>query len=390
MLQIASTPFAQRIGVVIEHLGSGGAEKVAVVLANGLANRGYAVDLLLWHPNGFYGKDVSPLVTKIDLAAGGKGGSARILRSLMQYLRQAQPLVVFTHLEKSSLLAIAGGLLTGYRRIVPCIHADLISYANSHHSLRRWLLNCMVALFYRAAPWVIAVSEGAGRTTRRLLSPFGPPVQVIYPGIDVPALLCKAQQPVKEAWLQKKTVPIIVACGRLTRVKAQDTLLRAFAVLRQTMPARLVILGEGEEHGALLSLAKELGVAEDVLLPGVVDNPIAWFAKSDLFVLASRSEGLSLVLIEALVAGVPIVSTDCPSGPREVLENGRFGVLVPVDNVSALSEAMSRRLNKTSEIDRALFKHLEKFSIDHMIDAHLRGEAIHRVESSNAMSESTP
>ncbi len=177
MLQKFAVPFAQRIGIIIEHLGSGGAEKVAVVLVNGLANRGYGVDLLLRHPDGFYGKDVSPLVTKIDLSAGEKAGSVRVVLSLMQYLRQVRPAVVFAHLEKSSLLAIAGGLLTGYRRIVPCIHTDLIGYANSHHCLRRWLLNCMVALLYRLVPQVIAVSEGAGQTARRLLSPFGPPVQ---------------------------------------------------------------------------------------------------------------------------------------------------------------------------------------------------------------------
>ena len=148
--------------------------------------------------------------------------------------------------------------------------------------------------------------------------------------------------------------------------------MRAFALLRQTTPARLVILGEGEERDALLSLAQELGVAEDVSLRGVVDNPIAWFAKSDLFVLSSRCEGQSLVLIEALVAGVPIVSTDCPSGPREVLENGRFGALVPVDNVAALSEAMSRVLNKTPKIDKAaLTQHLQKYSVENMIAGYL-------------------
>ncbi len=138
------------------------------------------------------------------------------------------------------------------------------------------------------------------------------------------------------------------------------------------MPARLVILGERPEHEALLSLAHKLGVAEDVLLPGFVDNPVAWFAKSDLFVLSSRCEGQALVLIEALVAGVPIVSTDCSSGPREVLADGRFGSLGPVDNVAVLSEAMSRVLKKQPEIDKAaLTEHLQKFSIENMIAGYL-------------------
>ncbi len=388
MLQSVAMPLpcVERIGLFIEHLGSGGAEKAVVTLANGLAQRGYCIDLLFWKPSGFYLNVVSPLVTMVDLAAGKKAGKAHIIRSLIRYLRQNQPVILFTHLEKSSLLAIICGLLIGYRQIVPCIHIDLIAYANAYNRLRRWLMIVTVAVLYRLTPRVIAVSKGAGRTAGRLLSPFGPPVQFIYNGFDLPVLLSTAQQPVEEAWLRNKTIPVIIACGRLTHQKAHDTLLRAFAVLRRTTPARLIILGEGEEREALLSLAAELGLLEDVSLPGVVDHPIAWFAKSDLFVLSSRCEGLSLVLIEALVAGVAIVSTDCSSGPREVLENGRFGALVSVEDVAALAEAMSRALKKPPEIDKAaLAKHLEKFSTDHMIDGYLSAAEIPCMVSSNVM-----
>lgn len=385
MKQDLAAPSAKRIGIVIEHLGSGGAEKAVVVLANGLAERGYCIDLLMWRASGFHLKNVSGQVTKIDLSAGRPPNSLRVMLSLMHYLREKQPAVVFPHLEKSGLLTMTGGLLTGYRGIVPCIQIDLIAYANSHHRMRRWLLNCLVIVLYRLAPQVIAVSEGAGRTARRLLSPFGPPVQVIYNGLDLPALLSKAQQPVEETWLRNKTIPLVIACGRLTHQKAHDTLLRAFAILRRTLPARLVILGEGEEHDALLSLVLKLGVAADVSLPGVVDDPIAWFAKSDLFVLSSRCEGQSLVLIEALIAGVPIVSTDCPSGPREVLANGRFGTLVPMDDVAAFAKAMSLALEKAPKIDKAaLTKHLEKFGAGQMLDGYLAAGNVDGQESPKA------
>ncbi|MGO9233090.1 MAG: hypothetical protein ACLP4V_02995 [Methylocella sp.] len=132
-------------------------------------------------------------------------------------------------METPSLLAIVGGLLVGYRSIVPCIHIDLVVYASIHNRLRRRLLNSLVALLYHAAPQVIAVSAGAGRTARGLLSPFGPPVQVVHNGLDLPALLSKAQQPIEEAWLRNKTVPVVVSCGRLQQQKAQDTLVRACA-----------------------------------------------------------------------------------------------------------------------------------------------------------------
>jgi hypothetical protein len=113
----AAVPPAPRIGIVIAHLGSGGAEKATVVLANGLADRGYCVDLLTWHAGGFYLKDVSPKVAKIDLSAGRKPNSLQVIRSLRQYMRQKQPAVIFPHLEQASLLVIAGGLLTGYQRV---------------------------------------------------------------------------------------------------------------------------------------------------------------------------------------------------------------------------------------------------------------------------------
>ena len=369
-----STPSGQRIGIFVEHLGSGGAEKIAVVLANGLADKGFAVDMLMWHGRGIINlRDVSPQIARINFSAEHPAGILRVIRLLMQYLRQKKPVVVFTHLEKPSLLAIVGGLLVGYRRIVPCIHIDLDTYASINNRLRRRLLNCLVAMFYHLAPQVIAVSEGAGRAARRLLSPFGPPVRVVYNGFDLAALTSKSQQPVEEVWLRNKTVPIVVSCGRLQQQKAFEVLLRAFTDLHRTMPARLVILGEGPEHEALLSLARTLGVAEDVSLPGFVDNPIAWFAKSDLFVMSSRCEGHPLVLIEALAAGIPVISTDCPSGPREILENGRFGVLVPVDDVAALAEAMLRALKNRPEINKAeLAKHLQEYSVENMIAGYLR------------------
>ncbi len=367
---------APRIGIVIAHLGSGGAEKAAVVLANGLTDRGYFVDLLTWQAAGFHLKDMSAKVARIDLSAGRRPNSLQVIASLMRYMRQQRPAIIFPHLEKPSLLVIAGGLLTGYRKIVPCIQIDLFAYAAIHpnlrHRLRRWLLICFVAVLYRSTPRVVAVSEGVAQTARRLLSPLGPSVQVIYNGLDYRGLAFKAHQQVEEVWLLQKTVPVIVTCGRLTQQKAQDTLLRAFAELRRVMPVRLVILGEGEEHEALLALARQLGVAADVLLPGTVAEPIAWFAKSDLFVLPSRCEGQALVLIEALLAGVPIVSTDCPSGPREVLAHGRFGTLVPVDDIAALTEAMSHVLKSAPDIDKgALTQHLEKFTAERMVDGYL-------------------
>ncbi len=132
--------------------------------------------------------------------------------------------------------------------------------------------------------------------------------------------------------------------GRLTRQKDFVTLIWAFARLRESRPARLVILGEGEERGALLALADALGIASDIDLPGFVNNPYAYLSRASLFVLSSRWEGLPGVLIEALACGTRVISTDCPSGPREILAEGTYGELVPVADPASLAEAMQRAL----------------------------------------------
>jgi len=137
----------------------------------------------------------------------------------------------------------------------------------------------------------------------------------------------------------------VLGVGKLKPQKGFDVLLRAFARVRAARPARLVILGEGPQRRALEQLARELGLsADDVALPGFVANPYAWMARSAVFALSSRWEGLPNALIEALACGCAVVSSDCPSGPAEILENGRLGPLVPVDDAAALAAAIERAL----------------------------------------------
>jgi glycosyltransferase involved in cell wall biosynthesis len=137
----------------------------------------------------------------------------------------------------------------------------------------------------------------------------------------------------------------VLGVGRLHRQKDFPTLLRAFATLRAQRPARLVILGEGAERESLEAMARELGIAEDVLMPGFVDNPAAWMRRAGVFVLSSAWEGFALVVLEALAVGCAVVSTDCPHGPREILADGIFGALVPVGDAGAMATAMAAALD---------------------------------------------
>ncbi len=142
---------------------------------------------------------------------------------------------------------------------------------------------------------------------------------------------------------------MIVSVGRLDRLKGFDNLLRAFAIVRQKQVTRLIILGEGEERSALQLLASELKVSDTVDMPGFVDHPERFMSRAAVFALSSRSEGLGVVLIEALACGIPVVSTDCPTGPREILGDSAYGILVPVDDPSALAAAILAKLSDAGD-----------------------------------------
>jgi glycosyltransferase involved in cell wall biosynthesis len=199
---------------------------------------------------------------------------------------------------------------------------------------------------YPSADAVVAPSRGVASSLLQLSPIPIQKVRVIYNPVVSPELYEKADAPIEHPWFQPHQPPVVLAAGRLVALKGYDTLLRAFARVRQETPARLVILGEGPERPNLERLAAELGVAADVDLPGFDPNPFRYMKRAGVFVLSSRYEGLPNVLIQALACGCPVVSTDCPSGPSEILDGGRYGVLVPVDDVEAMAQAIVRAIRE--------------------------------------------
>jgi len=193
---------------------------------------------------------------------------------------------------------------------------------------------------------VVCVSEGVLEDTARLAGLSAGQLCVIRNPVVTPRLAALAAEGVDHPWAHDEAVPLVLGAGRLTEQKDFDTLVRAFAQLRNRMPARLVILGDGRLRAKLQARIDELGLSDDVAMPGFTSNPYAWMVRANLFVLSSAWEGSPNVLTEALALGVPSVSTDCPSGPREVLEGGRFGPLVPVGDADAMAAAMEATLNK--------------------------------------------
>jgi glycosyltransferase involved in cell wall biosynthesis len=195
-------------------------------------------------------------------------------------------------------------------------------------------------------------------------------VHTIHNPIVDARLLARAQNPCLHPWLQGGDRPVLLTVGRLAPQKDHMTLLRAFAIVRRTREARLVIFGEGTERARIESLRRDLGLEADVDLPGVTDNPYAAMRRASLFVLSSRFEGLPTVLVEALACGCPTVSTTCPSGPAEILNGGRYGVLVTPENPEALAAGILKGLDQLW--DREMLRRRgAEFSIAASLDQYL-------------------
>jgi len=212
----------------------------------------------------------------------------------------------------------------------------------------------LVARAYARADVLIAISEGIAADLERLLPRYRPPVQVVPVPVDVEQVRRAAALPPEPAIPALRGRRFVLGCGKLRPQKDFATLIRAFAGVARGRDLALVILGEGPMRPRLLHLAARLGVGDRVFLPGFAANPFAWMARAAVFALSSRFEGASNVLLEALAAGCPIVSTDCPSGPREILDGGRFGALVPVGDVTAMAAALERALENPGDAEARL------------------------------------
>src|SRR3954452_14198277 len=218
---------------------------------------------------------------------------------------------------------------------------------------------------------VVAVSDGVADALARVTGLPRGLIRTIHNPVVGPELEALSREPVAHPWLAPGQPPVVLSAARLTVQKDLPTLLRAFALLRARRAVRLLILGDlptpertEASIGELRDLAYRLGVAADVELPGFVENPYAWMARASLFALSSAYEGFGNVLVEAMACGCPVVSTDCPSGPAEILDGGRYGPLVPVGDAEALAEAMARVLAAPPE--RAeLVARADQFSVDH-------------------------
>lgn len=329
------------LAIFLPSLRGGGAERVMVNLARGFSERGLAVDLVLAKAEGPYLAQVPSEVRIVDLRA------RRVLLSLpglVRYLRSQQPKALLSALNHANVVALSAQQLARVpARVVVSVHSTLSRAIDNSQDLRTRFMPLVVRSFYPWAHSVVAVSHGVAEDLVRITGIPKEKVTVIYNPVITPEVLAKAEEAINHPWFAPGQPPVVLGVGRLTAQKDFSTLIRAFALVRKERPARLLILGEGEERKKLEALVREMGLEHDVALPGFVENPYKYMKRAGVFVLSSRSEGLPTVLIEAAALGVPVVSTDCPSGPAEVLK-GNEKQLVPVGDAYALAQAILRSL----------------------------------------------
>ncbi len=371
------------IAVFIFGLTGGGATRRTLALAEGFAAKGHEVDMVVIDGTGPLAASVPETVRLIrleklnpfgKLCIRGKRRRRIFLAqpALAQYLRIMKPDCLMSAANHINLAAI--GACRFSRTDTPLIiriSNHITASLKKRHGLKKKLRYLAVKGMYRYAQAVITVSDGIAADVADVAN-IGPElITTIYNPVFTSDLALRASQSVDHPWLNSTGCPVILAAGRLAAQKDFITLVRAFAMVRERTDARLIILGEGKQRGKIQAAALAANVTDHVDMPGYVDNPLAWMAKASIFCLSSAWEGLPGVLIEAMSTGCPVVSTDCPSGPAEILENGRYGLLVPPGDFKAMADALVYTLESPPQreklVDRASY-----FSVDRSVNQYLK------------------
>ncbi len=334
-----------RIAVLISLSGDGGVERMVLNLAARFAALGVATDLVTLKTRGGHAANLPAGVRHVPLGVRHSGIAPP---AIARYLKRERPQAMLVAKDRAGRAALLGRALAGVNtRVVIRLGNTLSESLAGTTFLRRWARYAPIRLLYPRADAIVAVSEGVADDVVTTSGVSPDIVHVIRNPVITPQLQQRAADAVDHPWLQQpRPCPTIMAMGRLTRQKDFPTLLRAHARLQQNRSTRLIILGEGDDRNQLERLAGELGVTDSVDFAGFQSNPYAWLSRADLFVLSSAWEGSPNALTEALALGIPSVSTNCRSGPRETLQNGRYGPLVPVGDDQAMAQAMRETLDE--------------------------------------------
>jgi glycosyltransferase involved in cell wall biosynthesis len=400
----------ERLAFLLDNVSGGGAERVMLNLASGFAAAGYVVDLLVCKMKGELKDRIPPNVNLVQLGATSSlrgvlaaffvdpgciqsvlamfartarlPGTFKSLTAIIKYLKAHQPQALLSALPKSNINAVlAGRSCGGATRIAVGVHVNYSAQSRMAKEENEIFDNYWLALirrYYPRADVVVAVSRGAEKDISEFLGLPRERVTSVYNPIATPDIRVLCEAVPNHPWFGSDGAPVILGMGRFAAQKNFPLLLDAFARVRQQRDVRLVLLGGNVTsekqrclRQGLLVHARHLGVEADFDMPGFVDNPFAYLNRAAVFVLSSDHEGLPNVLVEALLCGCQVVSTDCPSGPAEILDNGKYGELVPVGDAGKLADAICRTLDVPKDKD-FLRSRGGEFSVEKAVDNYRR------------------
>lgn len=377
----------QRLAFLLDSLNGGGVQRMTLAVAMRCGELGHAVDLLVCNATGPL-RDMLPAnVRLVPLRRSGTTQARLVawradpaavpvmflpillapkphwafayLASLAEHLWKERPDALFASTPRLNIVSVLARRLAGApsRLLVSEHTAPSCDLAHGDKWGKRVLLPPLMRHAYAQADAIIAVSDGVGNDLARVTGLSRDSIRTVHNAVVGPELEPLSRRVVDHPWFCPGAPPVVLSVARLSDQKDLATLVRAFARFRAKRPARLLVLGEGStpeqtvrRRAELQAVAEALGIANDVALPGFIMNPYAYMARSKLFVLSSAWEGFGNVLVEAMACGCPVVSTDCPSGPREILDGGRYGPLVPVGEDLALATAMESVLTNPPDI----------------------------------------
>lgn len=359
------------IALFLATFNGGGAERMVVNLANGLTSKYEQVDLLVGSSSGPYLKEVKNSVNLIDLKSSN--GVTGCFYPLVQYLNEKKPKSILTTQTHSSIVVILAEKIALSNTKVIIREANTPSKYFEQAGIKHTVLKILSGRIYPLADKFVAVSKGVKEDFKKFYDISDEKIDVLYNPVVDKGLRKLGMEKIKHPWFKNRSKePVIIGMGRITPQKGFEDLIESFSLVRNNVPAKLIICGKKDTNKeyfrSLKSRIKALELENYIQFPGFVDNPFKYLSKASLFVLSSKFEGLPGVLIQALACGCPVVSTDCPSGPREILENGKYGELVTVGDCDAMAEAIIKKLENQSCDREKLIERSLDFSLGNSVN----------------------
>lgn len=367
------TRLTQKLCLFWPTLAGGGVERIGLRIAQAMSRIGYRVEVVVSSAVGELSSRVPSDLSLVDLGVKlGRGRLTLAIGPLARYLRERKPDVLWSHMTEANVVSIIASRISGFRGWhILSEHSTL--GIRIQRQFRKLPLPLAARVLYPLAQRVHAVSTGVADDFARVTGLKRSWIQVIPNPVVDPSIYIEAEERLDHPWFEPGQPPVILGVGRLVPAKDFKTLILAFAQVRKELPARLVILGEGPERNTLSSLIRNMGLEGDVSLPGFVKNPYKYMKRAAVFVLSSQWEGLPTVLIEAMALGTPVVSTDCPSGPDEILEHGKWGVLVPRQDPDALAAGILKTIKfpNLARLEGAI-ERARDFSVGRVVERYVK------------------